>query len=378
MMLDFKNATKNIVHRDIIERVETFDDVIIFGAGQSGDWVMNLLRENHIFPKCYCDNYSGKWGTKRQGVDVLSFENAMQEYPAAAICVASMWAEEIIEQIKKYDESMLERTWNLLTTMCWETTNSLYISQEPEFLREHKLQFENLFGVLEDDASKTTLEGLLNYRLTRKKTYLNGIKTNSKTYVDDDVIPRWCMDKIYNGVIIDGGAFDGDTVELFIRSWGSRNPLTIHCWEVEEKNYRIIQEKVGTYKPHRIFVHKEALWSVRDVQVGIEGDTLSGKIDLTSKETASFIKTGCIDDYRLENVGFIKLDIEGAEREALKGAECTIKRCRPILAVCAYHLQDDLLVLSDYIRSLGCGYQLVLRHYMSSSGDTILYAIPRQ
>ncbi len=84
-----------------------------------------------------------------------------------------------------------------------------------------------------------------------------------------------------------------------------------------------------------------------------------------------------IDDTFYHDLRLIKLDIEGAERYALQGAKNTIVRNRPVLAICAYHLQDDILVLSDFIRSALTGYKLYLRHYLLSAGDTILYGIPQ-
>ena len=75
---------------------------------------------------------------------------------------------------------------------------------------------------------------------------------------------------------------------------------------------------------------------------------------------------------------FIKLDIEGAERRCLEGARKTIEAYHPGLAVCAYHLQDDLLALSDFVRSLDRPYEMKLRHYKNSAGDTILYAVPKK
>lgn len=377
MRLEFDSATNNIIDTGVIKKLAEFETIIIFGAGQSGEWVFNLLRRYSIQPKCYCDNYQAKWGNLKKGIEIMSFENAIKKYPEAAICVASMWSEEIFKQIKEYDERILERTWDLLTTMAWETSNSIYVSNEPEFICNNIDRFQTLYQLLDDDISKKTLEGLLNYRLTRKKLFLKDIKSDDNIYIDDKIIPREFIKKISQRTIIDGGAFDGDTIETFIQSWGkTNNILDIHCYEIEKRNCDTIRDKQGNFEPHKIHVHQSALWSVKGVTVGIEGDTLSGKVDINKTNNNGGVLTESIDDYGYENVGFIKLDIEGAEREALKGAEKTIKRCHPILAICGYHLQDDLLILSEYIQALHCGYHIYLRHYMYSSGDTLLYAIP--
>ena len=76
-----------------------------------------------------------------------------------------------------------------------------------------------------------------------------------------------------------------------------------------------------------------------------------------------------------ENVTFIKMDIEGAELDALKGAEHTIKRCKPKLAICMYHKPEDMMELPLFILKLVPEYKLFVRHYTNEPGETVLYAI---
>lgn len=80
-----------------------------------------------------------------------------------------------------------------------------------------------------------------------------------------------------------------------------------------------------------------------------------------------------------EKVAFIKMDVEGAELEALKGARTVIERDMPVLAVSAYHRQEDLITLIPYIHSL-CNnserYDLYLRHHGVVQSELVLYAIP--
>ena len=63
----------------------------------------------------------------------------------------------------------------------------------------------------------------------------------------------------------------------------------------------------------------------------------------------------------LERVDFIKMDIEGSERHALKGARETISRFRPRLAICAYHRWDDVLAVPQTIWGISPGYQILNR-----------------
>ena len=71
---------------------------------------------------------------------------------------------------------------------------------------------------------------------------------------------------------------------------------------------------------------------------------------------------------------FISMDIEGAELDALKGAEKTIVADRPDLAICLYHSPSHLWEIPLYLHGLGLGYRFYLRNYTSLTGETVLYA----
>lgn len=76
-----------------------------------------------------------------------------------------------------------------------------------------------------------------------------------------------------------------------------------------------------------------------------------------------------------EPVTFIKMDIEGAELEALKGAQETIKKYRPTLAISIYHRPQDIVELPEYIKTLIPEYKLYLRNYHLDHTETVLCAI---
>ncbi len=77
-----------------------------------------------------------------------------------------------------------------------------------------------------------------------------------------------------------------------------------------------------------------------------------------------------------EGATFIKMDIEGGEKEALAGAKQLIKKYRPKLAISIYHKPEDILEVPEIILSYHPGYQLYMRHYSLAAFDTVLYAVP--
>ena len=93
---------------------------------------------------------------------------------------------------------------------------------------------------------------------------------------------------------------------------------------------------------------------------------------------ATRVETITIDDLvseeKLKRVDFIKMDIEGAELEALRGAENTIRQFHPKLAISLYHKLNDLWEIPEYIDSLGLGYKFSLKHVTIHAEETVLFA----
>ena len=76
-----------------------------------------------------------------------------------------------------------------------------------------------------------------------------------------------------------------------------------------------------------------------------------------------------------QRVTFIKMDIEGSELEALKGAEKTIREQKPKLAICVYHKPEDIWEIPELMLEFNEDYRFYMRHYSLASFDTVLYAI---
>lgn len=75
-----------------------------------------------------------------------------------------------------------------------------------------------------------------------------------------------------------------------------------------------------------------------------------------------------IESNNIERVDFLKADIEGSERYMLKGAEQTIKRFKPKIAIKTYHLPDDPEVIESILRSY------VPEYIIEKFADKTLYA----
>lgn len=83
-----------------------------------------------------------------------------------------------------------------------------------------------------------------------------------------------------------------------------------------------------------------------------------------------------IDDVQeCADATFIKMDIEGAEMAALKGAEKTIKRNKPKLAICIYHSNEDMLRIAEYVHEIVPEYRIFMRAHNMGIAENVLYAV---
>ena len=147
-----------------------------------------------------------------------------------------------------------------------------------------------------------------------------------------------------NEVFIDAGAYRGDTIDALR-----------------------IQEK------------KKNIKGISDINavVKLSGTGANAKIsdDESDGGAIAVVKLDSLPD--CQDATWIKMDIEGAELPALKGAEEIIRRNHPKLAICIYHSDEDMIQIAEYIHGIVPDYKFYVRHhYPVPLYETVLYAIP--
>lgn len=179
-------------------------------------------------------------------------------------------------------------------------------------------------------------------------------------------------------VVIDAGGCWGDTA-LYMASKRAQN---VFSFEFVKDNLDVFSENLASNPQlaERILVVNKALWDESEVRLefsaGGPGTSLVKNLQPTNN-----VSTITIDDFvvqkGLTRVDFIKMDIEGAELRALKGAQNTIKRFAPRLAITVYHKPDDLYTVPQIIKGFRPDYDLYLDHFMTNMLETVLFAIPQ-
>lgn len=180
-------------------------------------------------------------------------------------------------------------------------------------------------------------------------------------------------------IVIDGGACWGDSSLYFAHEVGEAGK--VYSFEFMPSNLEIFERNMSLNPKYsrRIDLVRKPLWSRSGEPLFVEGDGPGARVVPDSRQPGTLrVETLTIDDLvdeeDLPRVDFIKMDIEGAELEALRGAKNTLQQFRPKLAISVYHKLNDIWEIPQYIDSCGLEYKFFLRHFSLHGEETVLFA----
>ncbi|GHT41434.1 hypothetical protein AGMMS49965_11200 [Bacteroidia bacterium] len=170
-------------------------------------------------------------------------------------------------------------------------------------------------------------------------------------------------------VVIDAGAWIGD-----FSAYAASKGAIAYAFEPVEETYRWLCKTRDLNTAGQIHPVKKGLGSSEcemDISIGY-GSSNSSSVVLNIEGITEKIAITTLDKFAEENkltrVDFIKSDIEGAERDMLRGATKVLQKFAPKLAICTYHLPDDPEVLEKIILDANPKYRVVhLRHKLMAA-----------
>jgi FkbM family methyltransferase len=232
---------------------------------------------------------------------------------------------------------------------------------------EHESEYSWIYNLLADEMSKTIFRKLVSFRLNYDIEELSVFSDRESEQYFEDFLQLSPEGETF----IDVGGFNGYNSLEFIKRCPGYS--AIHLFEPEPDNY-IKCVKALKNRPN-VFCHQHGL-SDKSESLRLESGGSGSKIS----ETGSIsIKVDCLDDVLKNHFRptLIKMDIEGAEMQAIEGAKHTITSYCPKLALCVYHKVGDFWRIPRKILSLQSNYQIYLRHYTESIYETVMFFIPR-
>ena len=242
--------------------------------------------------------------------------------------------------------------------------------QSKEFFENHQEDIDRNTALLKDSDSKDVYQKMIGIRYTHDLKQFPEYNIDNAYFVEGIVLHET------EGVFIDCGAYTGDSAQAYLKYNGERYKRIV-CFEPDDANYLKLERNLSEYD--NIELVKAGVWNsdtVLSFQSG-GGSASSIQKDNEPGETTVSINVCAIDNNPYcQDATYIKMDIEGSEYEALSGARETIIRNRPMLAICIYHSDEDMIRLIQWINNLGLNYSYYVRQHSFDENDTVLYAIP--
>ena len=311
----------------------------------------------HISVDGIIDDFTRVQSSRKK--DILKIEDVQKD--SIILCVATGSPLEV----KKRLDDMGYTHINYLSFYKYSSLDLVH----PPFIIDFKKDFLNnlseykkTFDLLSDEKSRKVFEKVINFKISFDYTFMEGFTNNhEEQYFDKDLIPN-----IKNISFVDGGGYVGDTLPTIIKNFPDFKK--IYCIEPNNLHIGIAKRNFAKYENIE-FINcglgskKEMFLSDENIQNNCAHDYQAANINT-------------IDNLIQEKVDFIKMDIEGAEQDAIEGSKNTIEKYTPILAICVYHKAEDWYKIPQKVLDINSNYKIYLRHYMEGIFETVMYFIP--
>lgn len=334
--------------------------------------------------------------------DISELEQALQYYQGQEHCISSFHVLGLKEEIKNKNVKILP-----YAGFSKEDTIHLFFQAN---LRPACTSYSNLSEILaKQNIQEYTIEAKSSSKFYQRNSFIfidNMLQTAIDNYnVLEDNLSRYVYLALWksrhvcnpgyipivpyeqywhplgsakeNQLICEGGPASGTTTIHFCKKL--HNNCTVVAFE-PDPNY--LKEAVITYKDCRnIQLIPKGLYDFTGtLYINTDNYTKVVKEKLSEQDFECPVTS--IDDYFLNStykkVDFIKMDIEGAELNALNGAKEILKRDKPDLAVCIYHNHVDFITIPEFLRKLDLNYTFYMGHHQPWYAETVIYATAKK
>ena len=338
-------------------------DLFIWGCGSYSKIISEYLRTNGITRK---PTYIIDDGYDVSGRDDIIYLSVfLKEAASKAVVIFGFYNYAAVLQKKEEYVHNIYKMYDFH----FGVVNDKRIKWDIQIAKEREENYRITYDLLTDENSKNIMQAYLDaatvgdfaglYKYHTEPSYFNVITNN----MDVDTL-------------IDCGAYDGDS---------------IHDYIAEHKEYKRIiafEPDPDNVKKIRLREERENIKNLLVINSGVY--SYDGKLYFNAKGESNShlssegdfeVSVTTIDKYieKFSENSLIKMDIEGSELEALKGAQESIKRFTPVLTICVYHKEEDLIDIPQFINSLvgHCVYDYYLGFHGFDLAELVFYAIPK-
>lgn len=332
--------------------------ILIYGMGDGANKILKIMKEKNIEIQGIFASDEFVRGQLFSGYKVIKYSEAVDQFGDFAIILAfGVFTDELLKRMED-----LSKKHNFFAPDVPLFGDGVF---DDEYINKNENKIKSVYELMEDEQSKLTFDSILKFKYTGDISYLIQCTTGREEVFNN--IIKLSKDEIY----MDLGAYDGDTVEEFIKLTNCKYNKIIAV-EPATKNFeKLIQQTQGidgiSYLNLGIY-NKQS-------QLNFSGK--SGRNSAINENGKNIVNVDSIDNIlNGDPATYIKMDIEGAERDGLIGGAATLKAYKPKLAVSAYHCTYDIFDLPLLIKDLNKDYKIYLRHHpYIPAWETNIYAI---
>ena len=313
--------------------------VFILGGGTYGRIVANYLKNMGISAPILFTEDDGFVSEERRKEGIIPFSEYSSRYGSMAPLVFGIYDYRIVLRIKKEYKNIISNMFDFH----FAVVNGERVDWNKEYVMDNFKLFEHTYNLLSSDKSKEIMNAYLNAAVAGEFHELYEKYVDTVPYFNDKIKHK----KIAK--LFDCGAFDGDSAHDFANVFCDYE--CIYEFEPDLANIKKIQNRIINENIRDIVIINKGVWSETTTLSFVSEGKSSSNISECGDSSINVIKLDDMYDCFSAN-SLIKMDIEGSELEALKGASKVISQISPSLAICVYHKREDLITIPQYIESL--------------------------
>lgn len=355
------------------------DKLLLYGAGSAGIAFLYFLRRIGLEPRYFLDADKSKAGKECEGIKIITPDQAVEMAGGDALVIVCIntdgkrYCKSFDEALRigghhaVYDKLRAAGCKNIIDYTYFRRCHKLFQKEkynapscsDVEIMLMHRDEIAEVYGWLADEESRDIFEKILRFRLLDDTIEVPTMPQNQQYF------EYGFYERSADEVFVDCGAFNGISLKTFLAE-NNNQFEKYYGLEPDGANW----DKLMEYKQQlpkaiqkKMCCIKKAAWENDE---GIRFYSLHGPGSFAAdigKENVETISIDAMLDGR--RASYIKMNIEGSEKQALRGAEETIRKYKPRLAVAGYHRTDDFWKVPFMMKEYREDYRIYLRSYMN-------------
>jgi FkbM family methyltransferase len=344
----------------------------IYGAGNAGKDLFQALLLRDIAVQCFLDQRA-KPGEHWRGVpiyppDAQELLAGRPEDCCVLVAIFNRGVEipPIVRNLRALGYGRIMNFLDVHAELANELGDRFWLTAR-SFYRDQQIQIEQCDALWADEESRDLYQAILKFRLTRDYGVLPSPDLHQQYFSAS--VPGWKTPLRF----VDCGAYDGDTLQ---RASEKKTLEAVAAFECDPESYKKLAAYIRQNRrnlPTECFSWPCGVWSHTTLLpfsgAGLESSCFSPGTGITVSCVAI---DQAIPFFRPT---LIKMDVEGAEVEALWGARQIIQEYKPGLAICLYHRPEHLWQIPLLVHQWDCDYMFYLRSHGHSGFELVLYSV---